>query len=115
MARTGAGQDVSESDGAGALHTADRGRSRTYDRAVNLGSGWAGAGPAAIPVLLGTCWDCRQAGGNQQGRGTQSRRSCPMGPDSDGFKMNRLEEGALGDPVLAGNLVFNLDGRRRHS
>jgi len=61
------------------------------------------------------CWDCRQAGGNQQGRGTQSRRSCPMGPDSDGFIMNRLEEGALGDPVLAGNLVYNLDGRRRHS
>ena len=29
--------------------------------------------------------------------------------------MNRLEEGALGDPVLAGNLVYNLDGRRRHS
>ena len=62
-----------------------------------------------------TCWDCRQAGGNQQGRGTQSRRSCPMGPDSDGFIMNRLEEGALGDPVLAGNLVSDLDGRLRHS
>ena len=29
--------------------------------------------------------------------------------------MNRLEEGALGDPVLAGNLVYNLDGRLRHS
>ncbi len=28
--------------------------------------------------------------------------------------MNSLEEGALGDPVLAGNLVFNPDGRRRH-
>jgi hypothetical protein len=27
-----------------------------------------------------------------------------MCPDSDGFVMNRLEEGALGDPVLAGNL-----------
>jgi hypothetical protein len=27
--------------------------------------------------------------------------------DSDGFVMNRLEEGALGDPVLAGNLVLN--------
>ena len=33
-----------------------------------------------------------------------------MGPDSDGFVMNRLEEGALGDPVLAGNPVYNLDG-----
>ena len=51
-AKTGAGQDVSESDRAGALHTADQGRSRTYDRAIELGSGWAGAGPAAIPVLL---------------------------------------------------------------
>jgi hypothetical protein len=37
----GAGQDVSESDGTGALHTADRGRSRTHNRAVTvkLGSG----------------------------------------------------------------------------
>jgi hypothetical protein len=26
--------------------------------------------------------------------------------------MNRLEEGALGGPVLAGNLVYNPDGRR---
>ncbi len=36
-----------------------------------------------------------------------------MGPDSDGFfiMMNRLEEGALGGSVLAGNLVYNLDGR----
>ena len=76
-----------------------RGRSRTCDH-TSVGQ---------------TCWDCRQAGGNQQGRGTQSRRSCPMGPDSDGFIMNRLEEGALGDPVLAGNLVYNLDGRLRHS
>ena len=51
--RTGAGQDVSESEGARALHTADQGRSRTYNRAVKLGgSGWAGAGPDAIPVLL---------------------------------------------------------------
>jgi len=58
---------------------------------------------------------CHWAGGNQQGRGTRSQRSSPMGPDSDGFIMNRLEEGALGDPVLAGNLVYNLDGRRRHS
>jgi hypothetical protein len=40
-------------------------------------------------------------------RGAQSRRSCPLGPDSDGFMINRLrvEEGALGDPVLAGNQV----------
>ena len=74
-------------------------------------SDWARAGPEQDQ----TCWDCRQAEGNQQGRGTQSRRSCPMGPDSDGFIMNRLEEGALGDPVLAGNLVYNLDGRLRHS
>ncbi len=34
-----------------------------------------------------------------------------MGPVSDGFLMNRLEEGTLGGPVLAGNLVYNLDGR----
>ncbi len=27
----------------------------------------------------------------------------------------RVEEGALGGPVLAGNLVYNLDGRRRCS
>jgi hypothetical protein len=39
----------------------------------------------------------------------------PNCPNSDRFKMNRLEEGALGDPVLASNLVYNLDGRRRHS
>ncbi len=32
--------------------------------------------------------------------------------DSDGFVMNRLEEGAFGDPVLAGNLVLNPNGRR---
>jgi hypothetical protein len=42
-----------------------------------------------------------------------------MGQDSDGFLMNRLagagEEGALIGPVLAGNLVYNLDGRRRCS
>jgi hypothetical protein len=49
----GAGQDVSESDGMGALHTADRGRSRTHNRAVKLGSGWAGAvRPAVIPVSV---------------------------------------------------------------
>ncbi len=35
----------------------------------------------------------------------------PHGPYSDGILMNRLEEGALGDPVLAGNLVYNPDGR----
>ncbi len=33
--------------------------------------------------------------------------------DSDGFIMNSLEEGALGDPVLAGNLVYYLDGRQQ--
>jgi hypothetical protein len=38
-----------------------------------------------------------------------------MGPDSDGFVMTRFGEGALGDPVLAGNLVFSRDGRRRQS
>jgi hypothetical protein len=50
----GAGQDVPESDGMGALHTADRGLSRThYYRAVKLGSGWAGAvRPAVIPVSV---------------------------------------------------------------
>jgi hypothetical protein len=35
-----------------------------------------------------------------------------MCQDSDGFVMNRLEEGALGDPVLAGNVVLYPDGRR---
>ncbi len=42
----------------------------------------------------------------------------PDGPalwDSDGFIMNCLEEGALGDSVLAGNLVYNPDGRQRHN
>ncbi len=35
------------------LHTADRGRSRTHNRAVKLGSGWAGAlRPAVIPVSV---------------------------------------------------------------
>ena len=29
---------------------------------------------------------------------TQSQRSYPMGPDADGFILNRLEEGALGNP-----------------
>ena len=33
-----------------------------------------------------------------------------MCPDSDGFVMNRLEEGALGDPVLAGNSMITLMG-----
>ncbi len=46
------------------------------------------------------------------GREAEPRGPCPMcGPDSDGFVMNRhglrVEEGALGDPVLAGNLVLN--------
>jgi hypothetical protein len=52
--RTGAGQDVSESDGAGALHTADRDRSRTHDQAVIVGSGWAGAGRGHTSVI----WTC---------------------------------------------------------
>ena len=60
--RTGAVQDVSESDGraesesdgAGALHTADRARSRTHDRAVIVGSGWAGAGRGHTSVT----WTC---------------------------------------------------------
>jgi hypothetical protein len=53
--RTGAGQDDSNSDGAGARHTADRGAgSRTHDRAVIHCSSWAGAGrPATISVCLG--------------------------------------------------------------
>ncbi len=34
------------------------------------------------------------------GREAEPRGPCPMCPDSDGFVMNRLEEGALGDPVL---------------
>jgi hypothetical protein len=32
-----------------------------------------------------------------------------MGPNSDGFVMNRLEEGALGDLVLAGNPITLMD------
>jgi hypothetical protein len=51
--RAGAGQDVSESDGAGARHTADRAKSRTHNRVVKLSSGWVGSGPTAIPVLRG--------------------------------------------------------------
>jgi hypothetical protein len=51
--RAGAGQDVSDSDGAGARHTVDRGRSRAHNQVVNLSSGWAGSGPTAIPVLRG--------------------------------------------------------------
>ncbi len=35
-----------------------------------------------------------------------------MCSDSDGFFMNRLEEGVLGDPVLAGNLILNPNGCR---
>ena len=46
------------------------------------------------------------------GREAEPRGPCPMCPDADGFVMNRLEEGALGDPVLAGNLVLNPNGRR---
>jgi len=65
-------------------------------------------------VIL-TCWDCRWAGGNQHGQGTGSLRSCPTGPYSDGFILNRLEVGTLGCPVLAGNLIYDPDGRRRHS
>ena len=34
----------------------------------------------------------------------------PMCSDSDDSKMNRHEESALGDPVLAGIPVYDLDG-----
>ena len=78
--RTGAGQDVSESDRAGALHTADRDRSRTHDRAVKSGSDWAGAGqPAAIPVLLGYARIAvrQEATSKDQGLCPMARRPCP--------------------------------------
>jgi hypothetical protein len=46
------------------------------------------------------------------GREAEPQGPCSMCQDSDGFAMNRLEEGALGDPVLAGNLVLYPNGRR---
>ncbi len=46
------------------------------------------------------------------GRGVEPRGPCPMCQDSDGFLMNCLEEGASGDPVLAGNLVLDPNGHR---
>ncbi len=47
------------------------------------------------------------------GREAEPLGRCPMCPDSDGSAMNRLEEGALGEPVLAGNdLILNPNGRR---
>ena len=79
------------------------------------GSDWAGAGPAAKPGHLECDSDML---GLPSGRRLLARTRdsvpsvLPNGPCSDGFVMNRLEEGALGDPVLAGNLVFNPDGRR---
>jgi hypothetical protein len=36
----------------------------------------------------------------------------PTQLDSDGFLMNHLEDGTLGYPVLAGDLVLGQDGRR---
>ena len=55
--RTGTEQDsdVSESDRAGALHTVDRDRGRTYDRAVKPSSGRSEAGPVATPVFGDGC------------------------------------------------------------
>jgi hypothetical protein len=46
------------------------------------------------------------------GREAETQGQCLMCPDSDGFVMNCLEEGTLGYPVLAGNLVSNQNGRR---
>ncbi len=46
------------------------------------------------------------------GREVEPRGPCLMCLDSDGFVMNRLEEGELGDPLLAGNLVLTPNGRR---
>ena len=79
------------------------------------GSDWARAGPAAKPGHPECDSDML---GLPSGRRllARTRGSVPSvllyGPCSDGFLMNRLEEGALGDPVLAGNLVFDPDGRR---
>jgi len=78
-------------------------------------SDWAGAGPAAKPGrpecdsdMLGLPSGRRLLAGTRDSVPTV----LPDGPYSDGFLMNRLEEGALGGPVLAGNLVYNPDGRR---
>jgi hypothetical protein len=80
-----------------------------------VGSDWAGAGPAAKPGrpecdsdMLGLPSGRRLLAGTRDSVPTV----LPDGSYSDGFSMNRLEEGALGGPVLAGNLVYNPDGRR---
>ncbi len=117
---TGTGRTVSESDRARAYQTHAQCETTGPEPdprrpSCQNGRGLGRSRTHGQTSVIRTCWDCHQAGGNQHGRGTQSRRSCPMGPDSVEFKMNRLEKDALGNPVIAGNLVYNFDGRRRHS
>jgi hypothetical protein len=77
----------------------------------------AGAGPKAKPGqpecdldMLGL-----QSGRRQLARTRDSVPTVlPNGPCSDGFLLNSLEEGTLGDPVLAGYLVYNPYGSRRY-
>jgi hypothetical protein len=92
----GAGQDVSESDGAGAQHTAERGTGAGPKTELS-GSDWAGAGPAK-PGHLECDSDML---GLPSGRRLLARTRwdsvpsvLPNGPCSDGFLMNSLEEGA---------------------
>jgi hypothetical protein len=51
-------------------------------------------------------------GGYLHGHEAEPRGPCPLYPDSAGFVMNSLEEGVLGVPVLAGNLVLNPNGKK---
>jgi hypothetical protein len=45
------------------------------------------------PVFFGRIRTAvRQEATSEDERGAQSRRSCPLGPDSDGFLMNCLEQ-----------------------
>jgi hypothetical protein len=103
-----AGQDVSKSDGVGALHTGpgaepDQGPSSH----IGLGtSGWAGAGCDG-PALLGRAGSAvrQEATSREKGLSPDGPAdSCLMGQDSHGFiTINRLEEVESGDPVLAGS------------
>jgi hypothetical protein len=99
--------------------TADLGRSRAYDQAVKLSSGWAGGVGLQLmglypPAGIGSQRLGLPLGGRQSARTWDLVRGLyPMCLDLDGFsRMKRLEEGALGDPVLAGNIVYYLDEHR---
>ncbi len=94
----GAGQYLSESD------------CTLWNDGTGLGAGpttklsqWARAGPEQDPRSNQSDSDVlgMPSGRRQPARArdlTQSQRSYPMGPDADGFILNRLEEGALGNP-----------------